>query len=402
MTRQLLVELAPWGGWILAACVALVVLTKLSRGQFRLSQLAALHRDERGAVQSLSFVLTIPAYVMLLLFIVQLSQLTIAKVVVEYSAFAAARTAQVWIPASLGDGNETANQVAGLTYEGEQVDAQGVRYQTYRVTPGSPKFQRILYAAVMANVAIAPSRSVGVQLPAAAQPGLASLQRAYLAASPAQAGNSKIGTRLRNKLAYAWESTTLEVTIRHRESEPPLQVYDIPPYREEFAPGEIGWHDQLIVKVSHDFALLPGPGRFLARPVAPAGGSMSGGGGTTGVVDRIAPQIKRRGDVYVYSLTATATLHTEGEKPLLPFVQTFAGPLRTAGAAPAMSTAMTARSSESLQTAWSLLPLRPDPWQTEEPCCADPLPIELNSAASASRLGRVLGVPTPARREAQP
>jgi len=403
MTRQTLLEVAPLLGLAIAAIVALVVLTRLSRARFDARRLMAWHADERGAVQSLSFVMTIPAYVMILLFIIQLSQLTIAKVIVEYSAFAAARSAAVWIPASLGDGNETANQVAGLTYEGDQVDSHGVRFSVYQVAPGSPKYQRILYAAVLANTAISPSRSVGANLPAEGQAGLASLQRAYLAAAPAQAANPQIDTRLRNKLAYAWNNTNLEITLWHRESEPPLHVYDIPPYREEFAPGEVGWHDQVIVKVRHDFALLPGPGRFLARPATSGSSGSMNSGGMSGIVDRIAPQIRRNGEVYVYSITATATLHTDGEKPLLPFIQQFAGPLRTAPGVSSMARASAAsaamaravgRSSESVLSAWEDLPLPPDPTLLDEACCLDAWPRSLSSGAS--------GAPTPARREARP
>lgn len=399
MTRQTLLDVAPLMGLALGALALLVIMIRCSRARFEWRRLVAWHADERGAVQSLSFVITIPVFVTLLLFIVQMSQLTIAKVIVEYSAFAAARSAMVWIPASLGDGNETANQVAGLMYSGDESDAQGVRYSVYRVAPGSPKHQRILYAAVLANTPISPSRFVGASLPADGQPGLDSLQRAYLAAAPAQGANPKIATRLRNKLAYSWNSTNLEITIRHRESEPPLRVYDLLPYREEFAPGEVGWHDQVIVKVRHDFALLPGPGRFLARPATSGSSGSMTSGGMSGIVDRIAPQIQRNGDVYVYSITATSTLHLEGEKPLLPFVQQFAGPLRTSPVASSPTSATyasaAARTSESVLSAWEELPLPPDPSLLDEACC---LPLWAQPLPSAAATGS----PTPARKEARP
>jgi len=67
-----------------------------------LCRLRRLHRDEAGNVQSLSFVLTLPIFIMLMMLIVQASQLMIGQVVVEYAAVAAARSAIVWIPAAVG------------------------------------------------------------------------------------------------------------------------------------------------------------------------------------------------------------------------------------------------------------------------------------------------------------
>src|SRR5687767_11915386 len=58
-----------------------------------------LHADELGSVQSLSFVLTVPLFIMLMLLAVQITQLMIGQIVVHYAAFAAARSAAVWIPA---------------------------------------------------------------------------------------------------------------------------------------------------------------------------------------------------------------------------------------------------------------------------------------------------------------
>ena len=60
------------------------------------------HADQRGSVESLSFVLTVPVFIMLMLLAVQITQLMIGLVVVHYAAFAAARSATVWIPARLG------------------------------------------------------------------------------------------------------------------------------------------------------------------------------------------------------------------------------------------------------------------------------------------------------------
>ena len=69
----------------LAGCALL--LAGLSRARLELGRLRQLHADQRGSAQSLSFVLTLPLFIMVLLFIVQVSQLMIGKVVVEYAAY---------------------------------------------------------------------------------------------------------------------------------------------------------------------------------------------------------------------------------------------------------------------------------------------------------------------------
>ena len=73
----------------------------LQPGELRLGRLLTLHRDEAGNIQSLSFVLTLPVFIFVMLMIVQVSQLMIGIVVVNYAAFAAARSAAVRIPAAM-------------------------------------------------------------------------------------------------------------------------------------------------------------------------------------------------------------------------------------------------------------------------------------------------------------
>ena len=78
----------------------------------------------------------------------------------------------------------------------------------------------------------------------------------------------------------------------------------------EYVPNEIGWQDTVTATVRHDLALLPGPGRLLARRVRHPDGS----------TDRVADAIVRQGSVYVYPLEATATLGNEGQKSVIPYV----------------------------------------------------------------------------------
>jgi hypothetical protein len=273
--------------------------------------LRRLHRDETGAVQSLSFVLTLPLFVMVMLFIVQLSQITIGRLAVEYAAMAAARSAVVWIPANLGDDFETENRIGGYVDLGDAIDDEGQTYRRYRVEEGSPKFEKVRLAAAMALMSICPSRDVGAR-----RYPIESLERAYRAISPTAAANSRVPDRLRNKFGYAMDNTSVLIEFHHKDTEPPLIMHFISSRREEFAYNEIGWQDQILVTVTHNFSLLPGPGRLLARrtPVRDSNGDVVSG-------DPVADRVERRRGTYVYTLNATLRLNNEGEKPLVPYIQ---------------------------------------------------------------------------------
>ena len=89
----------------------------------------------------------------------------------------------------------------------------------------------------------------------------------------------------------------------------------------DWVPHEVGWQDPLRLTVTHDFALLPGPGRFLAKFIVRADGEP----------DRVSSRVEIRGgsgdDVpwtrpaYTVPISASATLTNEGFKPLLPYEQ---------------------------------------------------------------------------------
>lgn len=314
MNGHVLIACVPYLAGIVLCVAALrwVLVCSLTCPQW--SQWRQLHRDERGAVQSLSFVLTLPLFVMILLFILQLSQLTVARLVVEYSAFAAARSAVVWIPATLGDGWETENRISLRTPLEDYTDERGNLFHTYRIEPGGPKFEKIHFAAAMNLLSIAPSRTTEFALDADGSNAALALEHAYAALAPATAGNTRIPARLRNKLAYALANTQVELEIRHRDTEPALD----PPHvvwdsGREFEVNEIGWQDQVLVTVRHEFALLPGPGRFLSRPTSTSSG------------DRVAARIRQRQGLFVYPLSATVRLNNEGEKSVLPYVQSLDG-----------------------------------------------------------------------------
>ncbi len=306
MHRTILEACIPWL-LLLAACVLLLrFLISLSGARWQPTALKRLHQDEGGAVQSLSFVVTLPVFMMLMMLIVQVSQLMIATVVVHYAAFAATRAAVVWIPADVGTVDEGHNRIS--TYAPDATATIPGPGTTYTIAPGGPKYDRIRMAAVMACLAVSPSRGTGHAVPNSLQNELTAMQSAYQALAPQSAANPKIGERLHNKLAYSVANTRVDVTFLHKEREPPLAQWDIPYDRGEFRYNELGWQDPIQVTVTHDLCLLPGPGRLLATPVKRG-------------PDSVADSIDQRSSYYIRSLTASAVLGNEGEKPRLSYVQ---------------------------------------------------------------------------------
>ena len=93
--------------------------------------------------------------------------------------------------------------------------------------------------------------------------------------SPSSAKIPAVPGRLQNKLAYALHNTAVEIRFYHQNAEPPLKndadgwhgPY-VEPIPSEFAHNELGREDLVTVTVTHNLALLPGPGRLLALPVA--------------------------------------------------------------------------------------------------------------------------------------
>jgi hypothetical protein len=327
MTRVVLTACMPW--LLLLATLLLVAwgLVRLHRSQVCIRRLWSFHRDQAGSVQSLSFVLTLPFFVMVMLLIVQVSQLMIGTIVVHYAAFAAARSAIVWIPAML-PAAELANCISSYSIDPSApnqyplvLDPASLEFApseggiTYVITPdelGSPKYNQITAAAVLACAPISPSRDLGVALSGSASLRAEAMKTLYSSMAPASAANSLVPSRLEHKLAYAANCTRVEVRFYHKNAEPPLErppsPYYRPPVLEEFRENEIGWQDPVTVTVYYDLALLPGPGRLLAPLVSNTGG-----------INKISRRSFPSGDVYVCTLTASATLGNEGEKSVVPY-----------------------------------------------------------------------------------
>lgn len=322
MNRVILLACCPWLLLLAIAFAAAWAIARASGARPRFGRLAGLHADQTGAVQSLSFVLVLPMFVMVMLFIVQLSQVLIGTIVVHYAAFAAARSAAVWVAARLEPYDpqydfefDTSgpymreNQVGPLL----TVVGPGQGGTIYRINSPTPKLERIRSAAVLACLPICPSRNVG--LGSQTRPVSNVIERLYQTLAPRAATNPQVNVRLRNKLAYSAAATSVDVTFLHRDDEPPLGPYLVRredgPDLERFYFWEVGWQDPITVTVTHQFALLPGPGRFLSRPLA----------SPSGEPDTLARKIRQREGVFVYPITATITLGNEGEKSVLPYVQ---------------------------------------------------------------------------------
>jgi hypothetical protein len=304
MLRSALLDLWPLAAALLAVAAELALVARFFRPNWRQGWLAALHRDQSGGVQSLSFVLAAPLFIMLMMLAVQITQVMIGLMTVHYAAFAAIRSASVWIPARLEPGS-----MEGENRVGQRRLLIG-RYpggSEYLIEPGGQKFEQIRRAAALACVSIGPSRDYGI-----GNPGdmAGALQTAYQSLAPAAMANPRIPQRLASKWAYADAATTIEIRVFHPDVEPPLMQY--PPWlpESEFTENEIGWRDQVQIRVTHHFALLPGPGRLLARRAS-----------ESRYRDEISPQISQQNAVYTIPLTAVATLAPEGEKSVVAYVQ---------------------------------------------------------------------------------
>ncbi len=344
MGRAVLTACLPWLGLLAVSCLVLWLLARVNRARPEWRRLGRLHGDQGGSAQSFSFVLTLPFFLMVVLFILQISQLWIATIVVHYAAFSAARSAIVWIPARVDPFQEPENCISHYqphpdpklplvppNFVGPDLTGEtGMTYLVYFGTPerplpypgtgaltaeATPKCRRILAAAVMALIPIGPSLK-GESDPGPPQAGswgglLDSAQRAFHALAPGHyATDDGVNRRMARKLAYTLENTAIEIRFYHANSEVPLHRWDKEPDRDEFravwgmSGSELDWQDPITVTVFYNLQLLPGPAKFLS-----------------GLAPRLPdwPFAPQRPDVY--PIRATATLGNEGEKSVIPYVE---------------------------------------------------------------------------------
>lgn len=319
MNRTILEACLPCVGAIAVAFVLFVVIARLGGANWNWNRFRVLHRSEEGGVQSLAFVLTLPLLVMILLFIVQVSQLMLGIMTVNYAAFATARAAIVWIP----------TWVPGEEYAGESADEDGQNELPPGIEPGIPvlinqetinqqwseKYEKIWTAAVLACAPAAPSR----QTPDGAATGFGPvadaayvMKQMYADIVPASTANDRIPRRIDNKVTYSGWNTHVSLMFEDRNSQPVDGTNTYNPIDHElvpYFPSEVGWQDPITVTVYHDFALLPGPGRFLAKLLVRSDGKE----------DRVAPRIRQQSGIYKTRIYASATLTNEGIKSIRPY-----------------------------------------------------------------------------------
>ncbi len=303
--------------WVVAAIAVIYLVSRIlhPRGAivreqtvFRL--IGRLHADPRGGVQSLAFVMTFPVLLLLVLFIVQLSQLLIAVVTVQYAAFAAARSASVWIPAVVrgseaesGRPGSGANVLPIAIQPGIEVEINPQNVDVIR----NRKTREIWSAAALACVSISPSRPVASSTtPLEASPTAGSLAVVLRAIDPNAAANGRLPVRIASKVNYSFANTSvgLRYSDRSNGADAAGQIHTYNPLgHPEIAwdANEVGWQDMVTATVRHRFALLPGPGRWLAA------GLTTGDG-----------RISRSGDVYQTTVTGIASMSIEGLESLRP------------------------------------------------------------------------------------
>lgn len=331
MNRQILIACLPCVVVLCAAFVALRVILAVGAKSWTWKRFTELHSCQRGGVQSLAFVLTMPAFVMVVLLIVQVSQLMIAQMVIHYSAFAAARAASVWIPAAVADPTLELSDYAEVENRiGERPTSSDGEFTDYEITASSTsqKLWKVRAAAVQALMPLCPSQNLGAQGSMSGLQNLASAnQQVYATLVPTYKSNPLLATRIVNKLNYADQNT--RVIVEWRDSRDPAGrdsldyiAYNVrnhscpdPQKQSTFRETEIGWQDPITVYVIHQFALLPGPGRLLAARLVRS----------DGLPDRVSDRINVRKDgsqvVYTTQLQAAATITNEGWKSVKPVVQ---------------------------------------------------------------------------------
>ena len=340
MHRDILIACLPCFVVLCAAMVMLRGLLAVGAASWDWRRLAQMHCCQRGGVQSLAFVLTMPIFIMVVLLIVQVSQLMIGQMVLHYAAFAGARAASVWLPAAVDDPSQELDDYAEVENRlSDSPMSDDGDYTTFDAnsSSSSQKLWKVRAAVVQALAPLAPSRPLGASGSMARIDEIVSAsQRMYSTLVTASQSNSQIPVRISNKLHYCDQNTRVVLEWRdgrdgsrrdsvdntsynvrnHTCPNPELQTH----YRE----SEIGWQNPITVYVIHQFALLPGPGRFLAPLLVRA----------DGLPDRVSPRIKQAntnagGTVYTTQMTAAATITCEGLKSVKPLIQpTYALPGR--------------------------------------------------------------------------
>ena len=343
MHRAILIAWIPCLLWISGAALLLLLVLRMSGGRLEWAKLRRLHRCQSGSVQTLSFVFTLPIFMLLVMFIVQVAELMVGIVGVHYAAFAAARSACVWIPAATSGSPNPFIEPANTLYPGSLKGVSGeVEWVTDQHDNSNHewdqlwKLRKICGAAAIALVPISPSRYyfASDDAPMEISDQMVSIARALSPALQQYPRNDRV---IRRKLNYALANTRIEIRgiDRDRFAGPTYNPY---PGRMEtytqngqiiqnwipWNPNEVGWEDAMNVTVYHYYALLPGPGRFLSTQLGSSGG----------VRDTVSRSIVKPGQIPGFGfvnankyrdklksvpLEATVTISNEGLKSVMPY-----------------------------------------------------------------------------------
>ncbi|GIS60782.1 MAG: hypothetical protein CM1200mP2_30070 [Planctomycetaceae bacterium] len=242
-------------------------------------------------MQSLSFVLTLPIFVMLVMFIVQVSQLMIAQVVINYAAYGAARSIAAWVPQHVTEveGDDSTDPFGEEVHFQNMIRAPELRpgkSRGYNFIGGTRidgltenaevnsaenmlKLEYPHRTAVTACATISPSRHLGLDIQSDARSHFLAIQTAWQQfAGPEVTPSTE--ARLYNKFCYSYWNTEIWIRFQNLNSHigPTHNPLNHPTHT--YVPNEIGWRDPITVTVRHNLALLPGPGRFLANFPCPA------------------------------------------------------------------------------------------------------------------------------------
>lgn len=285
-------------------------LAVLSGMRPRITRLRELHDCQAGGVQSLAFVLTLPLFLLIVLFIVQVSQVMIGMMTVNYAAYASARAASVWVPAYVNDYNITDDNGQNRLPPGLSPGTPLVLTYDSVQSLGSAKYDEIFSAAAMACSSVAPSRDLQGGMGALGSTRVdEAMLNLYPVLAPASGSNGRMPQRIRNKLAYSFDNTVIEVSYVDKDSTTG-PTYNPSEYEGHvYLPHEVGWQDAVTVKVWHHFGLLPGPGHFLANIAFRPDGSP----------DLVAQRIDREDGMHKTWLSASATMTIEGLKSSRPY-----------------------------------------------------------------------------------
>lgn len=354
MHRAVLQACWPWFICLLIAGGAAVALVQFCGGRWRWKRIRELHSDQGGAVQSLSLVLTLPLFMMLVLFIVQISQMMVAVMMVHYAAFAGARAASVWIPADVSTDSTFFDDLTKIDLINDQlkgpperanviqgnVQRDPLRPGVLQLEPGantaavSLKYQKVVLASVIPCLTISPSRdfSWASQISPQLVPTYNTLLKVYPTMDPTSRKNQRIPKRLMNKLNYSQRFT--KVVVEWQEvSHPTTDVDTAPTYNPRnhtLTPtgqvpmwniNEVGFRDPITVRVTHQFGLLPGIGRILKMGMVYGNGQWQNQNHDDAVSSMITQQVNSgKDELYTLNITAEATFVNEGYKSMLRLV----------------------------------------------------------------------------------